>query len=131
MTSSTMMGFELLLLSALIFMFIVSFCGLLQKIKQSHERERIIADRIARRHETASTNSDSFVNTTYVETESTNGIFPGAPPPYSQMDSPPKYEDIIKSEVVVTIDRPPGVVRNPPSESGTIPAAPPPYTISI
>lgn len=37
------MGFELLLLSGLIFVFIISFCGLLQKIKQSYERERLIA----------------------------------------------------------------------------------------
>ncbi|KAG5889708.1 hypothetical protein JTB14_029737 [Gonioctena quinquepunctata] len=120
-----------LLLCCAIFLFVLSIFYLLHKISTTYNRGRILSDRIARRHETASTNSDSFVNTTYVETESTNGIFPGAPPPYSQMDSPPKYEDIIKSEVVVTIDRPPGVVRNPPSESGTIPAAPPPYTISI
>lgn len=37
------MGFELLLLCALIFIFLISFCGLIQKIKQSYERERLIA----------------------------------------------------------------------------------------
>ncbi|XP_023030084.1 uncharacterized protein isoform X2 [Leptinotarsa decemlineata] len=119
------MGFELLLLCCLIFMFVVSFCGLLQKIKQSYEHERAVADRIARRHERNS--SDSFVNTTYVDTES--GIFPGAPPPYTHADPPPKYEDVIKSQVEVTINRVPLMVREPPSAPSNM--APPPYTITV
>ncbi|KAJ8970432.1 hypothetical protein NQ317_014984, partial [Molorchus minor] len=84
------MALELLLLCALIFIFIVSFCGLLQKIKQSYERERIIAERIVRRQAVPDQNStDSFsevyVNSGYlpdIRNES-GGVFPSAPPPYS------------------------------------------------
>ncbi|CAH1972488.1 unnamed protein product [Acanthoscelides obtectus] len=80
------MAFELILLSGLIFIFILSFCGLLQKIKQSYEREQIIAERLARRHEDAArraTIDSVYVNSAYIaDIHNESGIFPEAPPPY-------------------------------------------------
>ncbi|KAJ8928104.1 hypothetical protein NQ314_019361 [Rhamnusium bicolor] len=100
------MALELLLLCALIFIFIVSFCGLLQKIKQSYDRERMIADRITRRQAAERNSTESltevYVNSAYLPDvrNDNSGIFPAAPPPYSQnyMDPPPNYEDVIKTE---------------------------------
>ncbi|XP_023030089.1 uncharacterized protein isoform X6 [Leptinotarsa decemlineata] len=106
-------------------MFGIFFCLFVYKVKLFRDLDQIHADRIARRHERNS--SDSFVNTTYVDTES--GIFPGAPPPYTHADPPPKYEDVIKSQVEVTINRVPLMVREPPSAPSNM--APPPYTITV
>ncbi|XP_018571946.1 uncharacterized protein LOC108911485 isoform X1 [Anoplophora glabripennis] len=131
------MGFELLLLCALIFIFIVSFCGLLQKIKQSYDRERMIADRLARRQTERNSEdsfSDVYVNSAFQsERNNESGIFPAAPPPYSQnyADAPPKYEDVIKTE---DIDVPATVeVTSETTNSTNLPrvhSSPPPYTIS-
>lgn len=122
------MAIELLLLGSLIFIFIVSFCGLLQKIKQSYERERAIAERMARRHTTRNEdNSDAYVNTTFVEDFDTgSGIFPCAPPPYTHIDEPPKYEDIIKAQADTITVVP--AVNSEPTRVHSYP--PPPYTIT-
>ncbi|XP_023030083.1 uncharacterized protein isoform X1 [Leptinotarsa decemlineata] len=117
------MVFEVLLFCILVGLVGFFFKVFIYKLQGARERQRI--DRIARRHERNS--SDSFVNTTYVDTES--GIFPGAPPPYTHADPPPKYEDVIKSQVEVTINRVPLMVREPPSAPSNM--APPPYTITV
>ncbi|XP_023030088.1 uncharacterized protein isoform X5 [Leptinotarsa decemlineata] len=119
------MGLELFLLCCLIFILGLVICFWVEKTKRLHDRNQVLPNRIARRHERNS--SDSFVNTTYVDTES--GIFPGAPPPYTHADPPPKYEDVIKSQVEVTINRVPLMVREPPSAPSNM--APPPYTITV
>lgn len=128
---SIKMAFEFVLLLTLIIIFIISFCGLLQKIKQTYQQERIIAERNAQRN--AARNqinsiSDVFVNPSFVDDrgaqhgESYGGIFPGSPPPYTQtyMEPPPKYEDIFKTvnEVTVPTTEPP---RHAPSSN--VPAA--------
>ncbi|XP_023030087.1 uncharacterized protein isoform X4 [Leptinotarsa decemlineata] len=119
------MDFDVYGIVFLIIVFSISLLVLIFKMKTVYKRECLEADRIARRHERNS--SDSFVNTTYVDTES--GIFPGAPPPYTHADPPPKYEDVIKSQVEVTINRVPLMVREPPSAPSNM--APPPYTITV
>ncbi|XP_057659093.1 uncharacterized protein LOC130895667 isoform X1 [Diorhabda carinulata] len=127
------MTLEVLILCSLIFVFIISFCGLLQKIKQSYERERIIAERLAHRHVPRDGSSDAYINSTFIEDlESTDrdvGIFPSAPPPYAPLEAPPKYEDIIKEEEnnmrSVSVQTRINVhTRTTPAQS------PPPYTIS-
>lgn len=132
------MGFELLLLCALIFIFIVSFCGLLQKIKQSYDRERMIAERLTRRQAERNSGdsfSDVYVNSAFQsDRNNESGIFPAAPPPYSQnyADAPPKYEDVIKTEdidVPATVE----VTRTETTTAANMPtvhSSPPPYTIS-
>ncbi|KAL1493858.1 hypothetical protein ABEB36_009544 [Hypothenemus hampei] len=99
------MAFELILLGALIFIFIVSFCGLLQKIKQTYDRERLIAERVVRRREQQERirrPDDSFteiyLNPAFGSSSLEEGIFPAAPPPYSryQSEAPPKYDDVVK-----------------------------------
>ncbi|CAG9856224.1 unnamed protein product [Phyllotreta striolata] len=124
------MTLELLLLCSLIFIFIVSFCGLLQKIKQSYQRERIIADRMARRQTgRRDAQSDAYINSTFVEDFDTgSGIFPEAPPPYTQPDDPPKYEDIVKSEGNNVLVVPGGNLRQEVPIPHSTP--PPPYTIT-
>ncbi|CAG9763961.1 unnamed protein product [Ceutorhynchus assimilis] len=100
------MALELILLGALIFIFIVSFCGLLQKIRQTYERERLLAERLRRRPPRRVSNIEVFT------------VFPAvaAPPPYTQnyIDEPPKYEEIIKADDDIMR------ITNPP-----------PYTITI
>ncbi|XP_056641427.1 uncharacterized protein LOC130448193 isoform X3 [Diorhabda sublineata] len=127
------MTLEVLILCSLIFVFIISFCGLLQKIKQSYERERIIAERLAHRHDPRDGSSDAYINSTFIEDlESTDrdvGIFPSAPPPYAPLEAPPKYEDIIKEEE--NNMRSVSVQTRINVHTPTTPAQPPPpYTIS-
>ncbi|KAJ8924047.1 hypothetical protein NQ315_006824 [Exocentrus adspersus] len=136
------MALELVLLCALIFIFIVSFCGLLQKIKQSYDRERMIADRLARRQAADRNSGESFsevyVNSAYQSelrgSGNESGVFPSAPPPYSQnyADPPPKYEDVIKTEDIDGPDTGPVTRSDPPaaSELPRVHSSPPPYTIS-
>ncbi|XP_060522515.1 uncharacterized protein LOC132699675 isoform X2 [Cylas formicarius] len=133
------MAFELILLGALIFIFIVSFCGLLQKIKQTYERERVIAERIARRREQEQTDrrsesfSEIYINPAFATEAS--GIFPGGPPPYSNyyLEPPPKYDDVIK---VHAIDVPVETAASAETivieaRNSTNAQSPPPYTVVI
>ncbi|XP_050507396.1 uncharacterized protein LOC114328720 [Diabrotica virgifera virgifera] len=126
------MGVEVYLLFCLVFIFIISFCGLLQKIRQSYERERIIAarfraERLARQRSTQVENSDAYINRTFVEEfDSFSGVFPTAPPPpYAHIEQPPKYEDIVKTQPEIT-------VRYDAAQERTVVNIPdpPPYTIS-
>jgi len=126
------MTFEIVLLGAIIFIFIVSFCGLLQKIKQTYDRERIIAERLARRREQrVQRNSDPFeevyINPAF--TSETNGvIFPTAPPPYSQyyVEPPPKYDEVIKVH-----EPKPTTNQNETTTENQQDTGPPPYTITL
>lgn len=132
------MAFELILLGALIFIFIISFCGLLQKIKQTYDRERFLAARLAQRREQQlrQRRSDSFtevyINPSFVS-ESNGGVFPtAAPPPYSQYytEPPPKYDDVIKVHQPYLA---PAAEEDIPTENRPVanPDAAPPYTISV
>lgn len=125
------MAFELILLGVLIFIFIVSFCGLLQKIKQTYNRERLLAARIARRRELDRRRrlddslDDIFVNPSFNSSNPSDSVFPSAPPPYSLYisEAPPKYEDAVKVHQQTSQSE---RIREP------VPAtAPPPYTISL
>ncbi|KAH1007261.1 uncharacterized protein LOC109536490 isoform X2 [Dendroctonus ponderosae] len=129
------MAFELVLLGALIFIFIVSFCGLVQKIKQTYTRERLLAERLARRAERQARRrsvdfTDIYVNPSF-NSPANGGIFPGAPPPYSQhyTEPPPKYEEAIKV-CAANVQTSPQHVETRSSE--TRPGSePPPYTITL
>jgi len=111
------MAFELLLLVALIIIFVVTFCGLLQKIRKTYERDRRQAERELANNRTNRTNNDATLSEVYVNPTffpeanrtsenslGSDGVFPSAPPPYTETycDSPPKYEDIVKDQVTVT-----------------------------
>ncbi|XP_050306207.1 uncharacterized protein LOC126743253 [Anthonomus grandis grandis] len=116
------MVFELTLLGALIFIFIISFCGLLQKIRQTYDRERLLAERIARRRaqERIQRHSNDSFAEVYMNGDNNNGsIFPEAPPPYSHynIEPPPKYDEVVK------VHQSSGNSQNE--------NAPPPYSISI
>ncbi|XP_019866636.1 uncharacterized protein LOC109595655 [Aethina tumida] len=93
------MSFEFFLLGTLIVIFLISFCGLLQKVRQTYETERRIIERAQINNQNAATSIVELYNPSFdCDNE---GIFPNAPPPYSQLDLPPNYEDIMK-DVVLT-----------------------------
>ncbi|XP_066259467.1 uncharacterized protein [Euwallacea similis] len=128
------MAFELILLGALIFIFIISFCGLLQKIKQTYDRERLLAERIARRREDAQRRStesftEIYVNPTF-NNSSNGGVFPTAPPPYSLFysEAPPKYNEAVKVHQANVSS----IESELSPEPDTVPdTGPPPYTINL
>lgn len=96
------MGIELTLLIPVIVLFIISFCGLLKKIRKSYEAERIIDGKsyiilikeirkmwvLDRNVGTLSNISipEIYVNQSFSresENSTSESVFPGAPPPYS------------------------------------------------
>ncbi|KAJ3661116.1 hypothetical protein Zmor_005531 [Zophobas morio] len=96
---------ELILLISLIIIFIASFCGLLQKIRKSYERDRELTERVTNISSPRLSLTEIYINPTFTpenengQNHSTNhGVFPCAPPPYTELycEPPPKYEDIIK-----------------------------------
>ncbi|XP_066152316.1 uncharacterized protein [Euwallacea fornicatus] len=128
------MAFELILLGALIFIFIISFCGLLQKIKQTYDRERLIAERIARhRADTRRISTESFteiyVNPAF-NNSSNGGVFPTAPPPYSLFysEAPPQYDEVVKVHRANVSSVESELSPEPETVSDT---GPPPYTINL
>lgn len=123
------MAFEFILLAALIFIFLVSFCGLLQKIKQTYDRERLIAERIARRRELQRSQRSSDGSFDYPDFGYEGGILPGGPPPYTEyhIEPPPKYEDIVK----IQVGQPQADNENTTANRTVEISAPLPYTITI
>nr|CAH7761945.1 unnamed protein product [Callosobruchus chinensis] len=126
------MTFELILLSGLIFIFIISFCGLLQKIKQSYERERIIAERLANRNGDAhrATMDSVYMNSAYIaDVNNGSGIFPEAPPPYIYVCPPPKYDEVIKDSTIPVPTNNTTAATQTTATSTPISSSPPAYTI--
>nr|CAI5850245.1 unnamed protein product [Callosobruchus analis] len=127
------MTFELILLSGLIFIFIISFCGLLQKIKQSYERERIIAERLANRNNEdarRATIDSVYVNSAYTpDVYNGSGIYPEAPPPYIYVCPPPKYDEIIKDSVMPVPINNATAATQTTATSTPMNSSPPAYTI--
>ncbi|XP_018571947.1 uncharacterized protein LOC108911485 isoform X2 [Anoplophora glabripennis] len=129
-----MMFLDALFLCVLVIAFIVTFCGLVHRMVNNSCRKH---DRLARRQTERNSEdsfSDVYVNSAFQsERNNESGIFPAAPPPYSQnyADAPPKYEDVIKTE---DIDVPATVeVTSETTNSTNLPrvhSSPPPYTIS-
>ncbi|XP_076268630.1 uncharacterized protein LOC143201436 isoform X2 [Rhynchophorus ferrugineus] len=127
------MTLEFILLAALIFIFMISFCGLLQKIKQTYDRERLIAEQLARRrgNERSQRSSDSSYGCGNDGLTNEEGVFPGGPPAYTEyyMEPPPKYDEVVKitvTDIVIAQQRPDSSIPPP-----NLPAAPPPYTITL
>ncbi|XP_018333150.1 uncharacterized protein LOC108742436 [Agrilus planipennis] len=94
------MNFELFVVLVLIFVFLLSCGGLIQKVRQSYEeRAHIIAV------QRVSAARQIHHNQGYYDDSST-GVFPGGlcPPPYTEYnDPPPKYEEIVKESIVVNM----------------------------
>ncbi|CAH0552018.1 unnamed protein product [Brassicogethes aeneus] len=100
------MSLELFMLFLFIIIFFLSFCGLLKKIRQTYEEESqiIVNFYAARSRRDQRSTISSMVDWHNPSFLGENGIYPNAPPPYSQLDLPPKYEDIIRDMRANTIN---------------------------
>jgi hypothetical protein len=83
------MEVELVLLAALIVIFVISFCALLQKIRKTYENDRELTERVTSVSSQQLSLTEIYINPTFTSenenggNNNSQGVFPCAPPPYT------------------------------------------------
>nr|XP_022902611.1 uncharacterized protein LOC111415260 [Onthophagus taurus] len=96
--SEVMMGFELIIVVALIVLFIVSLCSLLQKIRKAYAQDHVRRRTTDQQIFTVPTDGPPPYDN---QNDANHGVYPCAPDYTGYYDPPPKYDDVIKSDHAV------------------------------
>ncbi|KAF2883297.1 hypothetical protein ILUMI_22886 [Ignelater luminosus] len=107
------MELELFVILALIVLFLVSCCGLIQKIRENYEEDRGRVISVTQIHVPNQMYNNNAFHSGGEDLSS--GVFPSnlTPPPYTEyIEPPPRYEDLLKDSQCT-------VIQMTPSAGGT------------